>query len=180
MGIEQKTPNASIDDMIGRKMQYVEKVIVRNLAFVGEKAVNAARSLPSPPQSLYWDSEAGEPKRNIPPHKDEGYIDWTANLRSSIGYIIVKHGEVVMMSDFQQVKNTASEGTEAGKRLAEKLAEKHHKGFVLIIVAGMNYAYYVQKKGYDVIASAELLAEKLVTDLIHAKHRIKDNWTEES
>ena len=35
----------------------------------------------------------------------------------------------------------------------------------LIVVAGMNYAAYVQRKGYDVLTSSELLAEQLVRQL---------------
>lgn len=146
-GIEQ-----TIREQIARN----ESVIIRNLAYIGETAVNAARSLPSP-------NVVGLAKKEIRPHQPN-YIDWTANLRSSIGYVVVANGQVVGSSPFDTVKDGA-EGSSEGKNFANELASKYSQGYVLLIVAGMRYAAYVKKRGYDVIDSAELLARQLVKQL---------------
>jgi hypothetical protein len=39
------------------------------------------------------------------------------------------------------------------------LAGNYPKGYVLIVVAGMNYATYVEAKGYNVLSTAEHLAQ---------------------
>jgi hypothetical protein len=47
-----------------------------------------------------------------------------------------------------------------------QLVSKFPKGIVLIVDAGMHYASYVSAKGYDVIDSAELLAQQLVPEIL--------------
>lgn len=44
-------------------------------------------------------------------------------------------------------------------KLAMKIASQTPNSFSLIIVAGMNYAAYVEAKGYNVILPAELKAK---------------------
>ena len=48
----------------------------------------------------------------------------------------------------------------SGKHLVNNLATKFSGGYALIVVAGMNYAAYVESMGKNVISSAELLAEQ--------------------
>ena len=48
------------------------------------------------------------------------YQDQTGNLRSSIGYVIVKDG-AVLISNFQQTAN-GTEGIATGKRIAATIA----------------------------------------------------------
>ena len=45
------------------------------------------------------------------------------------------------------------------KALPKKIG-KETKGVALVVVAGMNYAAYVEAKGYNVLSSAEHLAER--------------------
>lgn len=88
------------------------------------------------------------------------YTDRTGNLRNSVGYVIFDDGEVV----HQYFDKTAS-GTERGeddplaigRGLAEKVGSGQN-GMVLVVVAGMKYAVYVEARGYNVLTSAELLA----------------------
>lgn len=47
----------------------------------------------------------------------------------------------------------------SGQTIAEKVG-KETKGVALVVVAGMNYAAYVEAKGYNVLSSAEHLAER--------------------
>ena len=47
-----------------------------------------------------------------------------------------------------------------------KLISENSKGIVLIVVAGMNYARYVEKMGLNVLDSSEMLAKKLVPRML--------------
>lgn len=60
-----------------------------------------------------------------------------------------------------QIKQTPGgdgvEGSEIGLEYARKVAEgASKKGFVAVIVAGMDYATYVEAKGYDVLSGSTL------------------------
>lgn len=94
--------------------------------------------------------------------RDSGtYDNQTNNLRSSIGYVIVKDGST-LNSNFQKAgagtKGDGSKGIERGKKLAATIASQY-KGFVLIGVAGMDYAIHVETKGLEVISSSALQTE---------------------
>lgn len=80
------------------------------------------------------------------------YMDQTGNLTASIGGVIVARGKI-HSHFFPDTKL----GAEKGQKLAESLG-RLTSGFALIIVAGMEYANEVESKGYNVIASAELLS----------------------
>jgi hypothetical protein len=75
------------------------------------------------------------------------YKDQTANLRNSIGYIIV--------TDKQKLKESfgGGEGGTEGKEAAGKLAQSISDDG-LILVAGMSYAAAVESKGFDVISNS--------------------------
>lgn len=140
MPIKQTTTAEQIDAYIAQRVNAVQNAILYRMSDIGEQVLNAARSTNS-------------------------YKDQTGNLRSSIGYVIVKDGSVVRASSFEQVKN-GSDGTSKGRSYAESLAARYKNGIALIVVAGMNYAAYVKKRGYDVIDSSELLAEQLVPQML--------------
>jgi hypothetical protein len=84
------------------------------------------------------------------------YTDRTGNLTNSISYAIVRNKKMVYYSG----SNQPNEGTEASLKIALKMANDLPDAFSLIIVAGMNYAAYVEAKGYNVILPAELKAKK--------------------
>ena len=97
--------------------------------------------------------------------KEESWTDRTGNLRSSIGYEVFNHGEKTANYVFEQVK----EGTEGGKKgeeLIDDLAKNYNNGVSLVMVAGMEYAEYVERKGYDVLAKTSLEAETLAPKAI--------------
>lgn len=87
--------------------------------------------------------------------KTGNYDDQTGNLRSSIGYVILKDGKVIDQ-DFR----LAGEGSdrETGRaeamELVNGLSANFNKGLVLIGVAGMGYAAAVESLGYDVITGS--------------------------
>lgn len=68
------------------------------------------------------------------------YKDQTTNLRNSIGYFIFHNGELV------QEKNEIV----TNKSKVEEFIKP--TGFQMILIAGMNYASYVESKGYNVIS----------------------------
>lgn len=140
MPIKRLTPTAEIDRYIAGRVEAIKKALVYNLCAVGEQALNTARLTNS-------------------------YKDQTGNLRSSIGYVVSMDGEIVQMSSFDTVKE-GREGSRGGKEYAMQLVRDFPKGIVLIVVAGMNYASYVSAKGYDVLDSSELLADKLVPQML--------------
>ena len=140
MPIKRLTPTTKIDRYITGRVEAIKKAIVYNLCAVGEQVLNAARLTNS-------------------------YKDQTGNLRSSIGYVVAVDGEIVQMSSFDTVKE-GREGSRGGKEYAMQLVRDFPHGIVLIVVAGMNYASYVSAKGYDVLDSSELLADKLVPQML--------------
>ena len=157
MGMRQTTPQGRIAAYIEKQVERYEKALLDALEQVGKQCVKAAQKLPSP-QFL------NRSRQEIPPHQPH-YIDWTGNLRSSIGYVIVRGGNIVTQSGFKSAKG-GGEGAAEGKAYAEQLAAKFPHNIALVVVAGMNYAAYVSAKGYDELDTAELLAEKLVPQMM--------------
>jgi hypothetical protein len=70
------------------------------------------------------------------------YKDQTTNLRNSIQYFVFYNGELVKAGD--------SEFSSANMALIRDQVKP--TGFQLIGIAGMNYASYVESKGYNVIS----------------------------
>lgn len=123
-------------------IERIEQVIVRNLSFVGESCLTAARSTNS-------------------------YKDRSGNLRSSTGYVIVKNGKIISQAIHAAGSGyDRKTGVSEGEKFMREIVRQFPEGIALIVVAGMNYAGYVSAKGYDVLDSAELLAGKLVPQLM--------------
>lgn len=101
------------------------------------------------------------------------YTDRTGNLRSSIGYAIIKDGKPIQKSGFERVKATAAEAQGQSEALITRLAATYNTGLVLVVVAGMDYAAYVEARGYNVLNSAETLAKTLVPQMLKQLGLIK-------
>ena len=101
------------------------------------------------------------------------YTDRTGNLRSSIGYAILEDGKPIQKSGFERVKATAAEAQGQSKALITRLAATYNTGLVLVVVAGMDYAAYVEARGYNVLNSAETLAKTLVPQMLKQLGLIK-------
>lgn len=140
MPIKNLTPEGAISEFIGQQVERITSALIYNLCAVGEQVLNQARSTNS-------------------------YKDQTGNLRSSIGYVVAVDGEVVQSSSFEVVKDGA-DGSRDGKSYALDLVKQFPEGIVLIVVAGMKYASYVSAKGYDVLDSSEVLADRLVPEIL--------------
>lgn len=128
MGISQTTPPNQIEQYLADQIERRERAIINALQYVGEQCLTEARD-------------------------NKTYKDITGNLKSSVGYIVLKDGKSISESG-------------GGKAEIEKQASNHPKGIVLIVVAGMNYAAAVEARNFNVLTSAELLAEQLVPTLL--------------
>lgn len=137
-----ETPKMPFKEFYLHQFEQVRRNAIKVLKYVGEQCVNEMRNRGS-------------------------YTDRTRNLRGSTGYIIVEDGRIIEQSSFTPVKNGTDEGPHKGQSFAKELAGTYPKGLVLIVVAGMNYAAYVQDKGYNVTSSAEALAEKQIPRLLY-------------
>ena len=94
------------------------------------------------------------------------WIDQTGNLRSSIGYLIVKDGRIIS-ENFELVNGRGQEGLAKGRSFADELASQYPSGYALIIVAGMEYAAYVENiESRTVLAGGTILAKQLLQQLI--------------
>ncbi len=122
------------------RLERWRQAILNTLVYVGEEVLGIARNN----------------------HK---YIDQTGNLTSSIGYAIVEDGKVYKQSSFAQVKE-GTKGTSEGREFLQRLISENSSGIVFIMVAGMEYALYVEAMSLDVLDSAELAAKRLIPQIV--------------
>lgn len=127
---------SEIDRYTEQRLRGLEQAVIRTLAYCGELCLNVARSTNS-------------------------YKDQTGNLRSSIGYVVAVDGRIVSQSSFETVKE-GGQGSKQGAAFAKQLVRRFPKGICLIVVAGMEYAAHVKNRGYDVLDSSELTADRIV------------------
>lgn len=138
--ITPKFTAADIKAIILERKRRIDQAVLSRLQYVGEQFVRNAR-------------------------ERANFQDRTGNLRSSIGYVVLKDGLQKSGSNWIQVK-AGKEGTKAGQDLIDEIAKKYPTGYVLIGVAGMDYAAAVESKGFDVIStSAGEAASSLKTAL---------------
>lgn len=105
-------------------------------------------------------SAAGEKFVEIA-RKKGSYKDQTGNLRSSIGYIIAMDGEVVSENfEKSEAGTDRSKGLSKGRQIAEEVSLSYAGGYVLIGVAGMNYASAVEARGLDVVSTGNIQCEE--------------------
>lgn len=142
MAIEPRFSMDTIRQAIEAEAERMHQGMIRTLSYLGERCVAHARDRSS---AISW-------------------IDHTGNLRSSVGYIVIYDGSIVLDGGFT---GAGDKGGETGKQFAEEIAKMVGKRYALIIVAGMHYASYVESiPSKDVLASAELLAEREAPRLI--------------
>lgn len=123
---------------VAQGVEVRKQQVIRLLMYVGEMCVNDARLKGS-------------------------YQDHTRNLRGSTGYVVIDCGRIVTLD---APSNGSPEGSAKATSLLNELAQGYTSGLVLILVAGMDYAVYVADRGYNVLDSAEMLAEKMIDKLI--------------
>lgn len=139
MAIRAKFPPGTFKKVGKEMMIRVEEMIIRELSVVGEKCVNYAKLLPA----------------------DVGYTDQTGALRGSTGYVIFQNGQSV-----KRFFDGNQQGQTEGFRVAQQQAQQYNTGIVLVVVAGMNYATYLESRGRDVLTGATRLAENLIPKMM--------------
>lgn len=150
--IEYKDKTA-VERLVSQKIESAKQRLVERLSYIGEQCITVARNLPSPDLSAIWREVDGKKVYN--PHQPN-YIDHSGNLRQSIGYLVAIDGEI----------QTSSFSNSQGEQSGKSALSNHSQGIVLILVAGMKYAYYVSKKGYDVLDSAIIEMKKQYNNLL--------------
>lgn len=130
-----------VEGYMKQQQGVIEQAIINRLKFVGEKFVINARN-------------------------NGAYTDRTGNLRSSIGYIILKDGVQVE----EKFPGEKAGGKSKGLQVAIDASSKFPKGIVLIVVAGMDYAAAVESRNYDVLTASSITAE---ADLLKGLQELK-------
>ena len=145
MPIKMTTTNAEIEKYLQGELAKRRQAVIRNLRYLGERCINEARDSGS-------------------------YSDRTGNLRTSIGYVVVSDGKPI---GAPVLAGGSPEGeAQSRKTIEQVVSETTGQGLVLIVVAGMHYAKYVESRGYNVLTSAQLLAEEQVPVILN-KLRLK-------
>lgn len=145
MGMKMTTPQGDIDSWFAKKAAAAERAIIDRLCYIGSLCINEARE-----------------------HGD--YNNPTGNLRSSIGFCVLKRGRVVkqMFADsLNDGRPVSREGISESKDSLSRLAREYaSEEYCVIIAAGMSYAVYVEARGKNVLTSAELLAGRVVGQML--------------
>jgi len=123
MGIKSDFSNAEFDARQKEFEEALDERILASMSYAGEEFVKDSRT------------QVGD-------HELGFYEDQTGNLRNSIAYYIYRFGELV--------KKDERGNTENNLKLISPLVQS--KNYQLIGIAGMNYASYVEAKGYNVIS----------------------------
>lgn len=114
-------------------------------------------------KAVEWLTVLGE--RVVKYAREHGsYTDRTGNLRNSIGYVVVQYGRIVT-ENFSMVSGHEEAKAQARGYAIEVARELSVNKTYLVWVAGMEYAKYVEAKGFDVLQGSgdwvESTAEKL-------------------
>lgn len=119
-------------------------------------------------KAVEWLSVLGE--RVVKYAREHGsYTDRTGNLRNSIGYVVVQYGRIVT-EDFSIGSGHGEAKTQARAYALEVARNLPANKTYLVWVAGMEYAKYVEAKGFDVLEGSgnwiESTAEKLKAEFV--------------
>ncbi|PPK98976.1 hypothetical protein [Parapedobacter indicus] len=153
MGMKPRFTKADVRRTMRNKRSQLADAIISRLELIGFEFVKMARSK---------NASTG------------GFNDVTGNLRSSIGFAVLRNGETVN-ENFEQSNSGTDKatGVQAAKSFIDELKGKFPRGYALIVVAGMSYAAAVESRGKDVITGSGLVAEVM---LKQAMQRLKDRF----
>lgn len=139
---------ADIKNKISSLRELIQSRIIEELSAIGKECVNRARLIPA----------------------EIGFTDRTGNLRSSIGFGIYVDSKEVL----NYFPGDKEEGKLEGMSFAKEIGSQS-KGFILVVVAGMDYATHVESNGHDVLTSAEAYGKSefsirlrnIITDVVN-------------
>lgn len=91
------------------------------------------------------------------------YEDRTGDLSASIGYGVYTYGKAYSIGGF-----LGGQGEQSGQQKLIEIAGLYtHSRYVLLVVAGMEYAAYVERKGYIVLDAAKLQADSIIANALN-------------
>lgn len=142
MGIKARFTADDIKRYMKLKSDQVDQAIISRLKSIGNYFVDSSRN-------------------------NNTYMDYTGNLRSSIAYVILKNG-VILFGNYKLSERGSDKahGVATAKQVIETLGLGLSKGYVLLCVAGMDYAISVESRGKDVITASSIIAKKQLKDAI--------------
>ncbi|AZA91130.1 Uncharacterised protein [Chryseobacterium nakagawai] len=146
MGIEPRFNMNQINSYLQERINTLDELMIRNLNYLGVECVNLAKNL-------------------------DTYQVQTGNLKNSIGYIIVKHGNI--LNSVFEVKergpkydSNETPGEVVGENFAKEIAIRYPQGYCLIVVAGMEYASYVEDvHKQPVLQPSQVLAKTRINQI---------------
>lgn len=139
ISIEPDFSEDDIEKIIEEFLNRVVRIIKNELSQIGLEAISEAR---------------------LKSKQQGGFDDQTGNLRSSMYYCLIYNGEIII-EDFE-ASNKGSDkqsGIESAKKASRDIASEDNEGWGIVIGAAMEYASWVEAKGFDVITGATLSAE---------------------
>lgn len=138
MGVECTNPQGFLDNLFARMQEIIRGEFIRAFSYLGEQCIRKVRDRPG----------------------DASWFDQTGNLRSSIGYGVFEDGRKTIQSAFESVLKGA-QGSAIGRKELDKLAGMYSDTFALVVIAGMEYADYVEAmNNKDVLATTEIWARR--------------------
>lgn len=109
---------------------------------------------------INWAKRDDEYLRN-----NNGFIDHTGNLRSSLGAAVFNDAKKVFETPFATVLN-GSKGSAEGRRAVDSLSETTRGRIAKVMVAGMDYAQKVEDiESKDVLESRRIQCEREAADV---------------
>lgn len=167
------TPNFDVSQLmkgVRKDLEKIDKLVFTKLNEIGLQFVIDARSkVPSKEYKSALGSMShakGVPRAQLGP-ESPSFMDQTGHLRSSIGYAIFKNGKVIH-DDFENSPEGTDQDTGRSRGYEYAMANAGANiGYILIVVAGMEYAAVVESKGYDVITGSSFRAEEEVKNFIN-------------
>lgn len=141
MPIKRTDSQSLFEDYMKRCQELAMEYTYQAMAYFAEECVNRVRNRSA----------------------DDSWIDHTGNLRSSIGYIITVDGKVATQGGFKPTAapdGNGGKGQKEGEDYAQSLVSRFSlKPLALVVVAGMEYAVFVEARdNKDVLAATELWA----------------------
>lgn len=136
MGVKHNITQA-ISELQQAAKKY-DKEIVQALVETGERAVETAR-------------------------QTKTYEDKTGDLTASIGYGVIHEGVLKYVGGFDDSKKGGSIGKQTLQHVAENMG---NTPYAVILIAGMKYATYVNRKGLAVLDGAQIRIDKITQELL--------------
>lgn len=101
--------------------------------------------------------------------KNGSYHDQTGNLRSSVGYVIAKDGDIIVANFEKSEKGTEGvKGMSKGRQLATEVSLSYTGGYILVGVAGMDYAVSVEARGNEVVTGASIQCNEYLKEALQS------------